>query len=320
MPIIRRFWLGLCVLGLLLGAVIFRHVASKTTAISDVRHAIEQPQAFISLGAKPSYAAIGMRIHQLGRNLPADEQRRLVHWMQAPEAAGFQADDPRWHWLVNEAMNSLCHQKAPLAEWSEVLIGFANDARCDLVIRDYAMQHMVDWLQPIASGEPCESAPKMREAMVNCLMAAASHVSATFAGTALLGLHHALDFGESRIKSINGGPAEPWRPTTPLKVGQLHTLAMNLVQSPEACDHARISALQVCAERGFIEALSYARKFATDSKLSDAVRMSAIAALGKLGSTQDTLLLDSLRKEKNAPLARAIEPANSSILHRTPSL
>jgi hypothetical protein len=298
------------------------HFADKTKAKVEEPGAeeLQHPQAFIGLGESSGYAVFGQRIHQLGRDLPGLEQRRLIHWIENPKFAGFQDSNPGWHWLVNEVMTALSHQNAPLPGLTDCLVRLANDSGRDMVIRDYALQHMVDWLQPIAQGEPYETNPAKRQTMVGCLLRAAQEERQSFSGTAVLGLHLALQLAELRAKPIDGEPAQSWRPEIPIDSERLQKDALRLVQSPSSCDHARISAFQVCAQRGFADALPIARKFAGDTQQPNTTRLSAIAALGALGNSTDSLLLDKIQKENRARLAKGIETAANAILLRANSI
>jgi hypothetical protein len=79
---------------------------------------------------------------------------------------------------------------------------------------------------------------------------------------------------------------------------------------------ARITAIQICAERGIVQALPEIERFA-EAHGQTALQLSAIAALGKLGKTQDTALLERLESRGDV----ALRPALVAALKRlTPKL
>lgn len=272
--------------------------------------AILNPAAFANLSPSASSAQYAERIHALGRNVPQQEQIALIAWINGPKPANF--SDSIWHFLVNEVMDNLCRQNHPLPSWSDVLIGIARGKANDPTLRDYAVQHMVDWIQPVNLGEPCETDPQKRQAMILTMLDAARQTWEGISGTAVLGLHIILQ-GRQRSQQQNDPSVQL---PLPLTGEQLRPLAINLAAAKDGAPTARTTAFQVCAERGFKEALSAARTTAIDQNQPTSLRISAIAAIGQLGNDEDELLLQKLQAEKRSHLLAAIKPALKRIKHR----
>jgi HEAT repeat protein len=78
-----------------------------------------------------------------------------------------------------------------------------------------------------------------------------------------------------------------------------------------------MTALQVCAQRGFPEVLPLARTIASDNRRPVSLRLSAIATIGQVGNRKDDRqLLEKLSNEGNARLRKALQPALKQIQRR----
>jgi hypothetical protein len=85
---------------------------------------------------------------------------------------------------------------------------------------------------------------------------------------------------------------------------------------PETAVAARITAVGICAERGVAQALPEIERLA-QARGQTALQLSAIAALGKLGKTEDAALLRRLGRGADMALRPAIE---SALKRLTPAL
>jgi len=276
------------------------------------------PAALASLPANSRADVYAERIHTLGRDLPADQQRIWADWMRGPKPVNLEIGS--WHWLVNDVMDALCGQKKPVAELTAQCISICNDSKTDPVLRDYAIQHLVERFHPVDPGDPYERDPRKRKLILSAMQEVARYQSGNLAGTALQALNTILR-RQQQPASFADQLSEP------IETAQFQSLAIQAASAEAAGIPCRISALQICAERQFKEALPIARNLAANAKEPVSLRLSAIALLGAMGTSQDTSLLEALRKQANPRLIRAIEPALKKLsgkadatMERTPAV
>jgi len=132
-------------------------------------------------------------------------------------------------------------------------------------MRGYAVQHIAMWIEKgkLDSGD--------RERLLGAVRTAAAEVDKPSVGGA----------GLIAFRAVGDG-------------GEAGALAMKALCSKNACAESRISAFQVCAELGVSAALEPARAAVADASAPTILRMSAIAALARLGGADDERLLRSL--------------------------
>jgi len=270
-----------------------------TKSISPTTDSTEaRPSTFSALPVDANPAHYVECIHGLGRKVPQQEQVALVTWITGPKPSGF--DDLMWLYLNNEVMDRLGHQDHPLPNWTDILVSITSGTQNHPGQRDYAIQHLVDWIQPTSRGESFEANPVKRQEIVETLLRIASQPSENFSGTALLGLHHILNEHQRRLDEQEGTAQILF----PLKEEQLHPVAISLASGAETALQARVTALQVCAERGYAEILPISRTIASDRKQPAILRLSAIAAIGQIGTLEDATLLKSIQADSFLQNAR----------------
>ncbi len=227
--------------------------------------------------------------HGLGRDLSAPEVRVLLKFLTDVPGPR-EANPPALQVLKNDIMNALQDQAAPPAGLTEALTAIWENQSQDATTRDYALQHLSVWYE-----RGLEPAPEIRAQIRNLLKTVAEEPCDS-AGTALLALE--------RISQMD--PALDGR-----EVSRLALAAAANEFMPVA---ARISAMQVCAERRLREALPIIRRLVEHSK-SVALRISAIGALGILGDSEDLARLKQLAKEHNTALQPALAAAARALEH-----
>ena len=209
-------------------------------------------------------------------------------------------------------MNVLCEQHQLCPKWTQTLTEISRNKAYDPVTRDYALQHMVSLMIPANVGEPSETDPEKRQAIISALLAAAGQTHESYSGTALQGLHLILQNQQrnpqQQVSSAAGSLA--------FADDQLRPIAIALAVAEDASMQARITALQVCAERGLSEILPQTREIATAATAPDSLRMSAIAALGRLGTAEDQPLLEQLLQTVSPRLQKAARPALETLKQR----
>ena len=213
------------------------------------------------IGSVPANACERLAaVHTLGRALSSEEIALLYQFLKTPPNSrdGNLPDLPA---IKNDVLNVLRCQSSPPKGFTDTLLAIYRDPAQDSVIRDYAVQHLVGWYQ---QGAPdTTNAPNRIRA---ALLEAAGQNGST-AGTALLGLH---------LLSVDD-PAFCQQ--------DINRLALRLVTCAEAEVAARITAIQVCAERGLKEALPAIQSLA-GAQSCVPLRLSATAALARLGAGQ----------------------------------
>lgn len=268
------------------------------------------PTIFATLPVKASSGQYAERIHSLGKNVPEQEQRALVAWICSPKP--MHISDRKWHYLVNEVMDSLCQQSRPLSSLTDILIGIVYDKSKGIVVRDYAIQHFVNWIQPSYPNYSCETNPGKRKDIISTMVDAAGQSKESFSGTALEGLHLILLKRQQQNQEYDLLPL-------PFSVEELHEVGVALATGDEVTDLARITALQVCAQRGFSEILPCARTIASNAAKPSSLRLSAIAAIGQLGTSEDLSLLENIQSEHNRQLEGAVNTALNALQVGLPS-
>lgn len=227
---------------------------------------------------------IGKRIglvHSLGSDLNTEAVVTLYDFLEKPPGAA-ENNLAGLHALKNEILNALRSQANQPEDLTDVLAEIYYEKKQDDVTRDYAIQHMVSWFDEYDSSDSRE---KIRKVLQSAIWKTNS-----VAGTALLGLHR-LSFNHKSI--------------SPEEIDQ-HALSM--AQSDKAQIAARITAIQICAERNLQQVLPTVRLLAVTAN-SVPLRLSSVAALGRLGGPEEAALLHRLRSGNNEALQTAISRA-----------
>jgi hypothetical protein len=185
--------------------------------------------------------------------------------------------------LKNEVIHKLRQQLPPPADLLAVLRQFHRDPQQDIVIRDYALQHLVAEYQN-------NPAQVVSNRISDILWADLTETNNSIAGTALLGLHRLCGLEQS------------------IDSNQVNTAALELALNSSVGELARITPLQVCAQRQLKGAIPAAKALANEGA-SLALRISVIAAVGGLGGPDEKQFLELLAAEGNKHLQPAIKSA-----------
>jgi hypothetical protein len=154
----------------------------------------------------------------------------------------------------------------------------------DAVTRDYAIQHLIAWHEREGGIEPAT-----KETIQKVLQEAALE-SDSIAGTALLGLHRI----STKEPSIN--------------YQEVNKRALDLALSDKTQLATRVTAVQVCSERNLKEALPMIQLLAQNAD-NIPLQLSAIAALGRLGDSNQIVVLRRLEREKDQQIQSAVRAA-----------
>ncbi len=200
-------------------------------------------------------------VKRMGRNLDKDSIAELYDFMDRKTDPGLHRDELL---AIKDAVCSLLdsQEKYP-AELPERLIAMYNDKTHDIRWRDYCVQHL--------NKGYALAAPEMREAIRNTFWKATGQIDSTIAGTALIALY-----------DNSSSPA--------IDKAAVAAKALEIVANPASGNPAKITALQICAQLDVTDAIGHARKL-VETAGERPLRMSAIAAIGRLGDNSDRPLL-----------------------------
>jgi len=170
-------------------------------------------------------------------------------------------------WLRNELLDKFVQQEVLPAGLPDLLVAIYQDHDQDVVMRDYAVQHMA----PAYERADAENQAKLQAAMWQ----ATTETDTSIAGTALLAL---LDMSQSGSS---------------LDRGRIAKTASNLAMDNQCGELSRITAVQVCGRMNVGQALPVIEQLAQQAD-SIPLRIAATAALGDMGRPDNTGLLNRL--------------------------
>ena len=190
-------------------------------------------------------------VHAIQGDLTAAEVRAFQDYLLVP--AHNQDSRVLENWLRNEMLDKLAGQPALPAGLPKVLIAIYEDADQDVVMRDYAIQHM--------NPAYAQGGPEGKAALQQALWQATSETDSSIAGTALLALD---DLAESNAEFDRD---------------KIARTALKLANDDQCGELARITAVQICGRMGVTQAASVTLQLAQQAG-SIPLRIAAIAALG----------------------------------------
>jgi hypothetical protein len=187
----------------------------------------------------------------------------------------------------NLVMDSLCGQ--PLQSLTKVIEGlidlFENGDQ-DIVIRDYALQHIGQIYESYGSNAPGLDAEQFRR-IEDILWAAVEETDSSLAGTALLSLS----------RSVQAHPG--------LDQARLTEVVQKLAIDASITVLTRVTALQICAQLN-TQGSTAEIVHVAESDPDTSVRISAIAALGALGGRGELETLRRISKQNDPRLGAAV--------------
>jgi hypothetical protein len=247
------------------------------TTVVPIEEKIRALRAIV--GTEP--ATLGERIimvHGLGEHLSRDAVAALCVFVKLrPDVE--EEKMPAMRVLKNDILDVLLLQATPPTGLTDTMIGIYRDEEQDIVSRDYAIQHLTAWHEQGALDAP-DAKAKIRAALNEAVRERGS-----IAGTALLGLH--------RLSADDNGYDR----------AEIDRLALELARSEGTDTATRITAIQVCAERGLNEALPSLVLLA-QKPCSVALRLSTAAAMRRLRGTDQVQTFQPLEAtEKESGVA-----------------
>lgn len=225
---------------------------------------------------------------------------RLFTYLQEPPESGRET----WYLVCNEIMETLRKRNLAPETYTPTLVGIIQSSAFDPVIRDYAVQHLCQWISGI-DPSACETRPAQASTAFEALSREClkpENGEFTLLGTTLNAL----------LDAVLNGTEDFTR-----KRQSLASLALQLANQSDGSVSTlnRGTALQVAARLKQGEIPSLCRKMALDSQVGPNLRFSAIAALGQVGGEQDIALLQSFVSDETYKFAAsaALERLTSSL-------
>ena len=242
------------------------NVQSNTMALSSAVRLILDEQA--------DYNTRLTAIHEAVTHLSdADRQALYTFLLQRSPLDG----DQHNHVLKNMLMDGLCALNPPPTGLGDMLAQLYQDKSQNVVLRDYAVQHMIAFYEQMEKtpddGKPAKQGELSQ--VRDVLWEALTETDSSIAGSALLGLEH-----------LSGEQSEFDR-------NRIAKAALQLAGDNNTGELARITAFQVCAQTGLQDAVPLLEQAAQQGQ-SIPLRISAIGALGTMGNAQAVPLLNSL--------------------------
>jgi hypothetical protein len=162
-------------------------------------------------------------------------------------------------------LDKLVELGTPPAGLAALLIGIYQDSNQDVVMRDYAIQHIAPFY--------AKAQPEEKSLLSEALWNAVGEISNSIGGTALLALEE--------LASDN----------PEFSRGKVSDAAFRSAVNSQSSELVRITAIQICARMGITQATEVILELAQNSP-SVPLRMSALAALGDLGDRNSQALLE----------------------------
>jgi hypothetical protein len=202
--------------------------------------------------------------------------------------------------LKNELLDRLCQMEPPPPGLRDLLTQIYQDPNQNIVLRDYAVQHVSAFYRQMAMAPGMDSPARNDELnqAQRILWAAVNDTDSSISGTAMLGL--------SQL-SQGGWPG--------LDADKIGSTALKLAGDNNAGELTRITAFQVCANLGVKDALGVVWVAAQQGD-TESVRISAIAALGALGGAGQLPFLNDVLQGDDERLKPAAQGALNRIEQR----
>lgn len=269
--------------------------SSVPAELSPRSSSIPIPESIIRIiSGQASYPERLKALHALASRLSSEEASALRQFLREHGLrAGF---TPASGYALKDAvMIHLENQQPPPADWPEFLVEMYQDRAQDVVMRDYALQHLRTWYwkrrSTLLPGEDAARVESQKSQARQVFWEALQETESSIAGTALLALQE-LSATERDVEA-----------------GAVKAAALRLAGEPGNGPLCRIAALQVCGEMGAAEALPLVREAAKDSSHIP-LQISAIHVLSQLGGSHE---LELLKELKNQGQPRLNVPLNAAI-------
>jgi hypothetical protein len=215
---------------------------------------------------------------------------RLFEFLKQPPASG----QDNWYLVCNEIMEVMRKRNLAPGLYTRKHLELIQSPVSDPMIRDYAAQHLAQWISGI-DPQAREADPDIaKEAFTGMCEEAIKPANAqlTLTGTTLNALTDAV---------LNGGEAIRGRKD------EVARLALDVLENrhAEASAVNRATALQAAARLNAPGLNEICRQLAADATVPVDVRLSSIAALGQVGGSEDLTFLRAYTQDPAFKFAAA---------------
>lgn len=218
------------------------------------------------------------------RNLPPEDVSVLLGYVASTNDV-MSAD--RVAALKNDVLNLLRNQDTAPAQLPRLLIDMLENGEYDATMTDYCIQHLGSMWSAFRS-----------EGMSECVRAvladAASCKEFPYSGTALYALADDIEAPDEARE-------------------RLRRLTVSLACDPAANPLARISAIQLSAQRRFLEVMPTVRRLLAEPHPDMLLAMVSVGAIGCLGRQSDIHLLEDVRDRCGERIRPAVDAALSKL-------
>ena len=236
--------------------------------------------------AKEEYLKRQASVAAVTTNLTVVDRQALYAFLLQPDPSDHEQSGQV---LKNHLLDRLCELDPLSTGLAEVLTGMYHDKNQDIVLRDYAVQHLAAYYEQLEITR--QNDPQVQQTVQGVFWEALAETDSSIAGTALLALTR-LSEGRSEFDQ-----------------NRIRAAALQLAGAGQAGELTRSTALQVSARLGTKEALPVLMQVAADGGTLP-LRISAIGALGTLGAPEAVSLLNTFLA---GPEARLKLPARQAL-------
>ena len=229
---------------------------------------------------KKTYYPRAMAIHRLGKNLTRREVENIYQFL-AYGTAGNTLKPLEINSLKNDLVIVLMKQTRPPVDLGIKLVEMFNNQKNSSIWRDYCIQFMGRWYKNASEEE--------QKQMLKAMLGALDEHKNGIAGAALIALRSNIGQREIRPREVR-------------------LSAFKVLTAKDTPDYVKLTALQICAMGKEANALPIAREILKTSKHVP-LKMSAIAAIGMLGDSDDFETLNKLAHSTDIRLRTAASNA-----------
>jgi hypothetical protein len=231
------------------------------------------------------------RIHavrQLSEPLPLEALNELLAFLHTPPAGKLKD----WYLVVNEIMEVLRKRNLAPERYAKEMLSLIKDGQADPVIRDYAAQTLAQWISGRDASGGQEKDPQLATQVLDDMLAEAvkpTNGQLTLVGTTLQALTDTVINGHEMMRAQQNKVSQL---AITLAAGRAGLATVNQTAAIQSCVALEVPELpQLC------------RQLLTDAKLKADLRLSAVAALGQVGSASDAALLQTFSEDVNCHYA-----------------
>ena len=236
-------------------------------------------------------------VHQLQDHLTQEEINALYTFLKEPWTQNAPYDSIEWNALKNDMVNALLDQKQVPSNLGKELTDMYYNVQMDEVWRNYCVQHFAMFYEKRWIPGETISNDADKQVILSAYHSALKESDNSIAGTALIGIH----FLSASYPEFDKN--------------DLRNTALSLAEDNTCHEATRLSAISICGMMNETNLLPLLRTISAQYD-SVAIRMAAIAAIGDMGTKDDTALLKHITQEQDERIRLSAESALHRLGHR----